>query len=280
MTTRPDAAAMRAPLPTGWARPFLHKGVRGAWIGMARLCLLAVPLVLAGMARAEGPCRDTTFEGLPYTVCEVQAGDDLRVFQTAPDGAPYAGFARVDDALKAEGRRLAFAMNGGMYHPDRSPVGLLTEDGAERAPIVTSAGPGNFGLLPNGVFCIKADGTFAVTESRRFAETRPDCRFATQSGPILVISGALHPRFLPKSDSLFRRNGVGVSDDGRCAVLAISGRAVNFDSFARFFRDGLGLPDALYLDGQISRLYAPGLNRNDFGWAMGPILGLAVPEGG
>jgi uncharacterized protein YigE (DUF2233 family) len=163
-------------------------------------------------------------------------------------------------------------MNAGMYHPDLAPVGLLVESGATRAPVVTADGPGNFGLLPNGVFCVTATG-FAVIESRRFAAAPPACRQATQSGPMLVIGGALHPRFLPGSTSRHIRNGIGVSADGGRAVLAISGRPVNF-------RDGLGLPDALYLDGQVSRLYAPGLGRSDWGFAMGPMLGLVLPEGG
>jgi len=94
----------------------------------------------------------------------VAAGADLRVFHTAPDGRPYGSFARVEAGLRAEGLRLAFAMNGGMYHPDRSPVGLLVEGGARRAELVTAAGPGNFGMLPNGVFCVRAGGGFAVIE--------------------------------------------------------------------------------------------------------------------
>jgi uncharacterized protein YigE (DUF2233 family) len=150
----------------------------------------------------------------------------------------------------------------------------------ERARIVTSDGPGNFGLLPNGVFCVTPDRRFAVIESRTFARDRPDCRFATQSGPMLVIDGALHPRFVAGSDSRNHRNGVGVSADGGRAVFAITARPVNFDLFARLFRDGLGLPQALFLDGQVSRLYAPAIRRNDFGLPMGPIVGLAVPAGG
>jgi uncharacterized protein YigE (DUF2233 family) len=245
---------------------------------MIRALSLLLALV-AAPAAAKDPCRDTDFEGVPYTLCEVAAGADLRVFHTAPDGRPFASFARLRAALAAEGRTLAFAMNAGMYHPDLAPVGLLVESGATRAPVVTADGPGNFGLLPNGVFCVTATG-FAVIESRRFAAAPPACRQATQSGPMLVIGGALHPRFLPGSTSRHIRNGIGVSADGGRAVLAISGRPVNFHAFARFFRDGLGLPDALYLDGQVSRLYAPGLGRSDWGFAMGPMLGLVLPEGG
>ncbi|MGL4280828.1 MAG: phosphodiester glycosidase family protein, partial [Albidovulum sp.] len=167
-------------------------------------------------------------------------------------------------------------MNAGMYHPDRSPVGLYIEDGIVRHDIVTRDGPGNFGLLPNGVFCIAA-GRFAVIESRRYAKAPPECRFATQSGPMLVIDGKLHPNFLPTSDSLHFRNGVGVSADGQTAWFVLSDARVNFDSFARFFRDELKVPAALYFDGNISRLYAPELGRNDFGLPMGPMVGLAVP---
>ncbi len=96
---------------------------------------------------------------------------------------------------------------------------------------------------------------------------------------MLVIDGALHPRFIATSDSTYIRNGVGVSADGSRAVFAISNDRVNFYSFARLFRDALGLPDALYFDGNISRLFAPGLQRHDAGFPMGPIVGTVVPQG-
>lgn len=237
-----------------------------------------VALFLAPAAGAE-TCRSMEFEGTGYAVCSVTAGQDLRLWQTAADGRPVGTFDRLEEIAGAEGRALVFAMNAGMYHPDRRPVGLFVAEGRQEAPIVTRAGPGNFGMLPNGVFCI-ADTGFAVIESRAFAEAAPDCRFATQSGPMLVIDGTLHPRFIPGSDSRFIRNGVGVSADGQTAVFAISGAPVNFDEFARFFRDGLGLPQALYFDGRISRLFAPELGRDDFGFPMGPIVGLLAPPGG
>jgi uncharacterized protein YigE (DUF2233 family) len=227
---------------------------------------------------AAAMCRDITHESLTHTICEVAAGSDLRLFLNGADGAPLASFGRIDAQLAAEGRKLGFAMNAGMYHADRRPVGLYVENGVELAPLVTAAGPGNFGLRPNGVFCIRPDGRFAVVESRAFRDAGIPCRHATQSGPMLVIDGALHPRFLPASDSRYVRNGVGVSADGTRAVFAMSRAKVNFHEFALLFRDALGLPQALYFDGNISRLHAPDLGRSDFGFPMGPVVGLVVPD--
>jgi len=59
-------------------------------------------------------------------------------------------------------------------------------------------------------------------------------------------------------------------------VLAISDAPVNFHRFARLFRDDLGTPNALYIDGKVSRLYAPDLDRRDLGFPLGPIIGTVV----
>ncbi|MCK0150213.1 phosphodiester glycosidase family protein [Marivita sp. S6314] len=243
----------------------------------ASLTGLVVALGLGLSAEAAVPCEEREFDGLRYTVCFADARtDDIRLFLDGPSGEKFGQFSAVDAALKADGKRLAFAMNGGMYHDDRAPVGHYIENGTEVMRVVPNAGPGNFGLLPNGVFCIRDDRA-DVIETLRYDAQRPDCRFATQSGPMLVIDGALHPRFLEDSTSRYVRNGVGTSADGSQVAFVISDDAVTFHEFGRIFRDDLGLPQALFLDGSVSRLHAPGLNRSDFGRWLGPIVGVVEP---
>ena len=245
----------------------------------ARLFLGLLAGLLAGAASA-ADCSRQRFEGEGYVVCAVDmARDDVRLFiGEAQTGAILGSFGAIESMLKAEGKTLAFAMNAGMYHADRSPVGLYVEGGQEVRGLVTRDGPGNFGLLPNGVFCIRK-GRADVIETLRFEREGPRCRAASQSGPMLVIDGALHPRFLEDSDSRYIRNGVGTSADGRRAWFVISDRAVNFHTFGRFFRDHLELPQALYFDGKVSRLHAPALGRSDIGFPLGPMVGVVIDAG-
>lgn len=238
---------------------------------------IRLALMLFGWAVPAGAaeCTAGNFEGTPFTACTVDPKTEtLRLWHTAPDGKIYGTFDRLEAALAAQGERLGFAMNGGMYHDDRSPVGLYVEDGVERSALVAGPGPGNFGLVPNGVFCL-SDGGAAVIETEAFLKTQPACTYAAQSGPMLVIGGALHPKFLEDSTSRFVRNGVGVRPDGT-VVFVITDAPVTFHRFARIFRDRMGTPDALYIDGKVSRLYAPAIGRHDIGFPLGPIVGTVV----
>lgn len=249
-----------------------------AVISRAKIALAVVGLVVcAHSARAEVVCTERSFDGLDYTACEVDPRvDDIRLFLDGPSGEKYGQFSSIDADLATDGQTLAFAMNGGMYHDDRAPVGHYIEDGREIMRVIPNAGPGNFGLLPNGVFCVR-DGRADVIETLTYDAARPQCRYATQSGPMLVIDGELHPRFLPDSTSRYTRNGVGTSQDGTRAVFVISDQPVTFYEFGRIFRDDLDLPQALFFDGSVSRLHAPQLNRSDFGRWLGPIVGVVEP---
>lgn len=244
---------------------------------MIRAALIALFFAGAGPASAV-TCETLEYSGNRYTVCQTNvAKDELRLFLNDADGEAYGQFSGVNRSLETQGEMLGFAMNAGMYHKDRSPVGHYVENGDEKMRIIPNAGPGNFGLLPNGILCIRPDRT-DVFETLSFIKQAPDCRFATQSGPMLVIDGRLHPRFLPDSTSRYVRNGVGTSLDGQDVVFAISRNPVTFHDFASLFRDRLNMPNALYFDGNISRLYAPTSGLHDSGFRMGPIVGVVVPN--
>jgi uncharacterized protein YigE (DUF2233 family) len=94
---------------------------------------------------------------------------------------------------------------------------------------------------------------------------------------MLVVDGQVHPRILPTGTSEKIRNGVGVQDSGDIA-FAIADEPVTFDAFARLFRDALACRNALFLDGSVSSLYAPELNRDDELQPIGPIVGVVRPE--
>ena len=238
---------------------------------MIRVAALAL-LAWAGPAWAV-ICENIRYDDTSYTICTVDlTTEELRLFLYDDSGEIYGQFSAIERVLREDGKKLGFAMNAGMYHNDRAPVGHYVEDGQEIMRVISNAGPGNFGLLPNGVLCIRP-GRADVIETLRYVAQEPDCTYATQSGPMLVIDGALHPRFVPDSASRYVRNGVGTSADGKTAIFAISNNPVTFYEFGRLFRDRLELPNALFLDGNTSRLYAPALDRSDFGFPLGPIVG-------
>ena len=222
-------------------------------------------------------CQDFKFQEAPFTACTAKIPeDDIRLFLYDKTGNIYGQFQKLDNFLKEERLNIIFATNGGMYHADRSPVGMYVENFKKFSPLIISDGPGNFGLLPNGVFCFNKK-EFLILETESFATSKIQCQYATQSGPLLVIDGKIHPKFIKNGTSKFVRSGVGISRDGSKAIFLISNQAVNFHHFASTFLDRLEIDNALYLDGNISRLYSPKLNRIDFGFDIGPIIAVVAP---
>jgi uncharacterized protein YigE (DUF2233 family) len=205
-----------------------------------------------------------------YTVVTVDpAKEQLQLFLNDEAGAPFQYFTRLGAWLEGRGQRLELAFNAGMYHADFRPVGLLVQDGKQVAPLNLADGKGNFFLKPNGVFMLGKNGP-QVLEAGAYAAQAKELRLATQSGPMLVIHGQIHPAFNPESVSRFVRNGVGVVD-GK-AVFVISNYPVTFYELAAYFRDTLHCRNALYFDGAVSSMYSRALGRRDAGAPLGPII--------
>ena len=235
--------------------------------------VLAVVFLLAGSVSALAACEDTNFAGHSFTACRVDlAKDHLGLFNLDKQGRPYAFFTTLNSELAKEGKTLGFAVNGGMYDEGLKPIGLYVESGKILHKLNRRNGSGNFHLKPNGVFYVKGSSG-GVMETEVYARTGIKPEIATQSGPMLVIDGAIHPKFSPTGTSAKYRNGVGAID-GSHLVFAISNEPIGFYDFAVFFRDGLKCRNALFLDGSISSLYAPELSRNDQFRALGPIIGV------
>ncbi|MFZ1741945.1 MAG: hypothetical protein WAT93_03780, partial [Pontixanthobacter sp.] len=65
--------------------------------------------------------------------------------------------------------------------------------------------------------------------------------------------------------------GVGVDAQGR-AHFVISDTPISFGVLARYFRDELKTPNALFLDGNVSSLWDPAGERIDNGAPLGPLI--------
>jgi uncharacterized protein YigE (DUF2233 family) len=250
---------------------------------MAKLMRAAVALMslIALLARAEGapadPCAQKIFEGSRFTVCMFDArADDAELIWRDSAGQALRGFGVLEASGRIDAGRVRFAMNAGMFEQSGAPLGLFVAGGKADRGIRTDNGNGNFFLKPNGVLLFDAQDRVRVVTTggylrlhRRRLENVP--RWATQSGPMLVIDGHLHPSFQRDGASRLVRNGVGVRDTAH-ALFAISDDPVSFGKFARFFRDALHCRNALYLDGVVSSLWAPALGRKDSRYPLGPMI--------
>ncbi len=235
---------------------------------MRRLLLLTLALAACrAEPRPEVPvsaCRERAFEGSAFVVCDPGKGE-LRLYAADDDQAAKRRFAE----LSLDPGRVAFAMNAGMFDEDGRPIGLAVVDGKPIRAINRREGGGNFHLMPNGVFAMRTDGRAVVETSAEWRNA--PLRLATQSGPMLVIDGKLHPKIAPDGESRYVRNAVGVTADGE-PLFVITLDAVSLGKLARFLRDEIKTPNALYLDGSVSSLWDPVNGRMDDFTELGPII--------
>ncbi|WP_157231907.1 phosphodiester glycosidase family protein [Hyalangium minutum] len=220
----------------------------------------AAPPESAGKERASSPVevRTVRFEGASFQVVTVDLRRaSLRLLRQDDDGQPLRTFEALESWLTGKGERLLAATNAGIFEPGEVPTGLFIQDGKELAPLNLREGRGNFYWKPNGVFLMGAEGA-RVVEASRYG-TQASVRQATQSGPLLLSEGKVHPGF-NTSKGLATRSGVGVDAGNAQRVhLVLSSEPVRLETFAELFRTQLGCKDALYLDGNVSRLYPAAL---------------------
>jgi uncharacterized protein YigE (DUF2233 family) len=197
-----------------------------------------------------------TFKQATYVIIHVDLNAALiKMLWRNPAGAPYGSLGA---AYRQVGDDLLAITNAGIFSNNRTPEGLHIEGGVTLSPLNLNNGDGNFYWKPNGVFYI-ADNGAGIMESEKFdsLNKRGGVREATQSGPLLVIDGAVNPSLKPDSRSLYARNGIGVRSADEVYIL-VSQDEVNLHDFASVFAHQLHCRNALYLDGCVSHAYFPG----------------------
>ena len=196
---------------------------------------------------------------------------EIQLYQKDELGKDFRNIGNLQTWAQQHNKTLEFAMNGGMYHPDFSPVGLFIQNGKEIHPIDTGSGEGNFYLQPNGIFYITATEA-GISSTADFKNTGA-VLFATQSGPMLLKDGVIPASFKQGSTNLQVRNAVGILPDHK-VIFALSKQPISFYDFAAYFK-GLGCKNALYLDGVVSRAYLPAKQWEQKDGDLGIIIGVS-----
>ncbi|PQJ32528.1 hypothetical protein BST92_11590 [Nonlabens arenilitoris] len=188
-------------------------------------------------------------------------------------GKPLKTFTQLKNHLDQRGDSLLYAMNAGMYLKDHSPQGLYIENKIILKKLdTTTVAYGNFYLQPNGVFYLTRNGRAQVAATSKLTDLS-EMTYATQSGPMLVIDGKLHPAFNQDSKNLHIRNAVGILPDGRI-LLVQSREKINFYDLALFFKKQ-GCKNALYLDGFVSRIFDPENGVEQMDGRFGVMIGIS-----
>ncbi len=196
---------------------------------------------------------------------------NLEFFWKNEKGEHFKNAENLISWLKSKNKKLLFSTNGGMYKKDNSPQGLYVENTITKSEIDALNGNGNFYLKPNGVFYLTTEKNPIICKTEDFVNNGM-IKYATQSGPMLVIDGEIHTAFKKNSTNLNIRNGVGILPNNQI-IFAISKKEINFYDFAEYFKK-LGCKNALYLDGFVSRTYLPEKNWKQIDGNFGVIIGV------
>ena len=217
-----------------------------------------------------GPARITSIKVNP---------DSVNIsFYWKSSGEHIKNISKLKAVLENQNSKLIFATNGGMFDEKLSPIGLFIENGELIKPLNTkvlkSEEKGtlpNFYLEPNGVFYITNENKTGVCKTKEYPNVT-NIKFATQSGPMLVIDGEINKIFDPNSRNFNIRNGVGILPNNEL-VFAISMNKVSFYDFARYFKEQ-GCSNALFLDGYVSKAFIPKQGIEQIEGELGVLIGI------
>lgn len=134
---------------------------------------------------------------------------ELHFYWKNKEGERLGSINRLKKEIERKNQTLVFATNGGMYSKNFSPQGLFIQNRKIITPLDTADGAGNFYMKPNGIFYITTENVPFVCETRDFIHDN-NIKYATQSGPMLLLNGKVHTAFKEGSTNLNIRNGVGI----------------------------------------------------------------------
>jgi len=209
-------------------------------------------------------------------IIDLKSGN-LEFYLKDNQGQFIHNFRNLKTYVESQQKTLLFAVNGGMYQKDFSPQGLYIENQKQIQKIDHANGGGNFYLKPNGIFYLTMNQEAKICKTENFKNDK-HIKYATQSGPMLVIDGQIHPAFIQGSSNVNIRNGVGILPNHQI-IFAMSKKEINFYDFAEFFKN-LGCQQALYLDGFVSRTYLPEKNWIQEDGNFGVIIGWTKAKNG
>ncbi len=236
---------------------------------MKRYLLVACLFVFTSFIKTTEKHFQEDSKFLSYTVNPVKS--NLKFYWKDSKGENYQNFENLKTELKENGKELVFAMNGGMYKQDLSPLGLYVEGGIVKTKLNTvKEAYGNFYLQPNGVFLITASNKPIICTTENYNPKLYKVKYATQSGPMLIIDGSIHPKFNKDSQNVNIRNGVGILPNGEL-LFAMSKEKVNLYTFADYFKSK-DCKNALYLDGFVSKTYLPSKDWEQLDGTFGVII--------
>ncbi|MBX7154837.1 MAG: phosphodiester glycosidase family protein [Candidatus Kapaibacterium sp.] len=215
-----------------------------------KIILLLVTTTL--MVLLSGYSPQTSTEYVEY-IADIQH-QALIMYWKNENGDILRTIQNLKEHVEQQNQQLLFAMNGGMFTQEYAPLGLYIQQQKVLTSLNTKSGFGNFYIKPNGVFWVSTNNKAEITPTANFTLTK-NIRYATQSGPMLLINGIINTAFTNGSKNVNIRNGVGILPNNK-VLFVMSKHEVNFYDFALYFKQR-GCLQALYLDGFVSRTYAP-----------------------